>query len=330
MGNVEKSLKEIGSFMKLPGANLFMTSTTKLFNWAQKSSIWPLSFGLACCAIEMMSTFASRYDLDRFGMITRASPRQSDLMIVAGTVTVKMAERIRTLYDQMASPKWVIAAGSCAISGDHYRHIYSVVPGVDWVVPVDVYVPGCPPTPEAFIDGILELQNLISKGKIAPTYNAATCTGKDAPIKTNGVKKEKNLIENRFVNQDEILQYASEYKKKGFLYLKFITATDFEEGLTLTYSLSNTKINEDVELNVNLRDNLEIDSLSNLFTGANWQEREIYDLFGIGFAGHPNLKRIMMPEDWIGHPLKKEYVMETPHLPYRPSREEYESWKTKL
>ena len=106
------------------------------------------------------------------------------------------------------------------------------------------------------------------------------------------------------MNQDEILQYASEYKKKGFLYLKFITATDFEEGLTLTYSLSNTKINEDVELNVNLRDNLEIDSLSNLFTGANWQEREIYDLFGIGFAGHPNLKRIMMPDDWIGHPLK--------------------------
>ena len=160
MGDVKKSLKDIGSFMKLPGANLFITKTADLFNWANKSSLWPLSFGLACCAIEMMATFSSRYDLDRLGMITRASPRQADLMIVAGTVTVKMGERIKTLYDQMTGPKWVIAAGSCAISGDHYRHVYSVVPGVDWIIPVDVYVPGCPPTPEAFIDGIMELQNI--------------------------------------------------------------------------------------------------------------------------------------------------------------------------
>ena len=171
--------------MKLPGANLFISSTEDLFNWAQKSSLWPLSFGLACCAIEMMATFSSRYDLDRLGMITRASPRQADLMIVAGTVTVKMAERIKTLYDQMAGPQWVIAAGSCAISGDHYRHIYSVVPGVDWVIPVDVYVPGCPPTPEAFIDGILELQKIIAKGETSPTFKLKAIdsySGKREPL----------------------------------------------------------------------------------------------------------------------------------------------------
>jgi NADH-quinone oxidoreductase subunit B len=330
MGNVEKSLKDIGSFTKLPGANLFTTSTTKLFNWAQKSSLWPLSFGLACCAIEMMATFASRYDLDRLGMITRASPRQSDLMIIAGTVTIKMAERIKTLYDQMASPKWVIAAGSCAISGDHYRHIYSVVPGVDWVIPVDVYVPGCPPRPEDFIEGIMELQNLISNGKISPTYNVSTGGKNQIDIKKTKTKKQKNLIENKFINKNELLNYASQYKNKDFLYLKFITATDFEEGLTLTYVISNTKLGEDMEFHVNLGNSLEIDSLSKLFVGADWQEREIYDLFGISFSGHPNLKRIMMPEDWIGHPLKKEYDMDTHNSPYRPTREEYESWKTKL
>ena len=193
MGNVKKSLKDIGSFMKLPGANMFMTKTEDLFNWANKSSLWPLSFGLACCAIEMMATFSSRYDLDRLGMITRASPRQADLMIVAGTVTVKMGERIKTLYDQMAGPKWVIAAGSCAISGDHYRHVYSVVPGVDWIIPVDVYVPGCPPTPEAFIDGILALQDIISKGKSAPTFNSVSCERKS--IDEVKVKKKEILFD---------------------------------------------------------------------------------------------------------------------------------------
>jgi len=156
-------LEDLGEVIRLPGLGVLLTTTKKLFSWAEKSSLWPLSFGLACCAIEMMGTFASRFDLDRFGVITRQTPRQSDLMIIAGTVTVKMAERIRKLYDQMPSPKWVIAAGSCAISGDHYRHIYSVVPGVDWVIPVDVYVPGCPPTPEAFMEGILELQRKIMK-----------------------------------------------------------------------------------------------------------------------------------------------------------------------
>ena len=150
--------------VRFPGGGIALLRTDALFHWAQKSSMWPLTFGLACCAIEMMATFAGRYDLDRFGMILRPTPRQSDLMIIAGTVTIKMAPRIRTLYDQMAHPKWVISMGSCANSGDHYRNVYSVVPGVDHVIPVDIYVAGCPPTPEALLEGIFALQRKIMEG----------------------------------------------------------------------------------------------------------------------------------------------------------------------
>jgi len=148
---------------KFPGGEMILTSTEKLFSWARTSSMWPLTFGLACCAIEMMATFASRFDLDRFGMISRGSPRQSDLMIVSGTVTIKMAPRLKRLYDQMPEPKWVLAMGSCAISGGIFRNTYATVPGVERVVPVDIFVPGCPPTPEALTDGILKLQKLINE-----------------------------------------------------------------------------------------------------------------------------------------------------------------------
>jgi NADH-quinone oxidoreductase subunit B len=136
-----------------------------LLNIARKNSIWPFTFGLACCAIEMMAAGASRFDLDRFGAgVFRPSPRQADLMIVAGTVTRKMAPAIQTLYDQMPSPKYVIAMGACAISGGLFeRDAYGVVPGVDTLVPVDVFVPGCPPRPEALIRGILKLQEIITR-----------------------------------------------------------------------------------------------------------------------------------------------------------------------
>nr|CDS30903.1 NADH dehydrogenase (ubiquinone) iron sulfur [Hymenolepis microstoma] len=130
-------------------------------NWARKNSIWPISFGLACCAIEMMQMAGPRYDMDRFGVVFRASPRQTDLMIVAGTLTNKMAPALRRIWDQMPHPKWAISMGSCANGGGYYHYSYSVVRGVDRIIPIDIYVPGCPPTAEALLYSILQLQKKI-------------------------------------------------------------------------------------------------------------------------------------------------------------------------
>lgn len=145
------------------GPNVITTTTDQLFGWARKNSLWPVTFGLACCAIEMMSSAMSHHDLDRFGVVFWPSPRQCDLMIVAGTVTNKMAPAIKLLYDQMPEPKWVIAMGGCASNGGPYARSYSVLPGVDHVIPVDVYVPGCPPRPEGLMFGIMKLQEKIKR-----------------------------------------------------------------------------------------------------------------------------------------------------------------------
>ena len=140
-----------------------IASVDKLVNWARTGSLWPMTFGLACCAIEMMHAYVSRYDLDRFGVVPRPSPRQSDVIIVAGTLTNKMAPAFRKVYDQMAEPRYVISMGSCANGGGYYHYSYSVVRGCDRVVPVDVYVPGCPPTAEALVYSVMQLQKKIKR-----------------------------------------------------------------------------------------------------------------------------------------------------------------------
>jgi NADH-quinone oxidoreductase subunit B len=171
----------VGGVSDTVGANFITTQLDKLVNWARRSSLWPATFGLACCAIEMMATTMPRHDLARFGMERfSASPRQSDLMIVAGRVSQKMAPVLRHIYDQMTEPKWVISMGACASTGGVFNN-YGLVQGVDSIVPVDIYVPGCPPRPEMLIDGIMLLHEQIRRGEYVTTREVV-----EAPSEARG------------------------------------------------------------------------------------------------------------------------------------------------
>ncbi|OMH79500.1 NADH dehydrogenase [ubiquinone] iron-sulfur protein 7, mitochondrial [Zancudomyces culisetae] len=166
--NIPKTHEELNTPSN--AAEYVFTTLDKVYNWAFTSSTWPVTFGLACCAMEMMHMAAARYDQDRVGIVFRATPRQSDVMIVAGTLTNKMAPALRRVYDQMPEPRWVISMGSCANGGGYYHYSYAVVRGCDRVVPVDVYVPGCPPTAEALFYGILQLQKKIKRNRLTTMW----------------------------------------------------------------------------------------------------------------------------------------------------------------
>ncbi|KAI1331737.1 mitochondrial NADH-ubiquinone oxidoreductase 20 kd subunit [Xylariaceae sp. FL0255] len=168
-GLTTRERKEVPLASEVPkkGAMQYaLTTLDQVANWARQSSLWPMTFGLACCAVEMMHLSTPRYDQDRLGIIFRASPRQSDVMIVAGTLTNKMAPALRQVYDQMPDPRWVVSMGSCANGGGYYHYSYSVVRGCDRIVPVDIYVPGCPPSSEALMYGIFQLQRKMRQTKI--------------------------------------------------------------------------------------------------------------------------------------------------------------------
>src|SRR3989304_4419484 len=258
----------MGLEQKLGNMGVVTTTLEQAVNWGRANAMWPMLFGLACCAIEMISTVMPDNDLSRFGMeLMRASPRQSDLMIVAGRVSRKMAPVLRRLYDQMPDPKWVIAMGDCAACGGIFNN-YAIVQGVDEVVPVDVYVAGCPPRPEALMHGIVTLHHKVEKEKLAayaqrpPSPAAAGRAPRAAPA----------LMFTRLAGQTAVDYWPDEPRFAVVYQLHSL-----EKGLTLRLLLHLTG------------DAPSGASVVEVFPSANWHEREVFDMFGIRFTGHPDL-----------------------------------------
>ncbi|MBI3967348.1 MAG: NADH-quinone oxidoreductase subunit NuoB, partial [Chloroflexi bacterium] len=345
-------------------------------NWGNRSSLWPLMFGTACCFIEMASAAASRFDLARFGSeVMRASPRQADLMIVPGTVTKKMIPEIVRLWHQMAEPKYCIAMGACAISGGPFKEGYHVVSGVDEFVPVDVYVPGCPPKPEALLWGIIKLQEKIA-GHPLPELWSADDRGAPVPLLGPDLIDERQVAEirrraaetpppsvdtpygkgkppalvaagqcvlegaedllgalalpnvaepatdgKRTFAVGQLVAVAGALQSAGWTYLSSATGVDYADHLEVVYHFFRIPADgldlapgyATAERGLALRAGVErenpvVASLTPLYPGVDFQEREIYDLFGVRFEAHPHLTRILLWDEFEGHPMRKDYV----------------------
>jgi NADH dehydrogenase I D subunit len=336
-----------------PRENFFTTTASSLVNWARKGSLWPYPFGTACCAIEFMATVSSHYDLARFGSeVVRFAPKQSDVLMVLGTINDKMAPVLKQIYDQMAEPRWVISMGACATCGGFYR-AYHVMQGIDEIVPVDVYIPGCPPTPEAVLDAVIKLQQQIEadtrlsyerhprQTKLKTPEIDATVHGLGPPPRALVRFLEENqevhgpiadAFRRRFpadiismrefrgdlsisVKRQNIKPMLAALKTDpefDFKMLLDVTAVDYlgerESRYDVVYhmlSLSN-KHRLRLKAAVPAADPT-IDSAIDVWKGADWSEREVFDMFGIRFNGHPDLRRILTHSQFEGHPLRKDF-----------------------
>ncbi len=370
---------------RYPGGVKMVDSIELLVAWARANSMWPLVYGTACCAMEMMAAGSSRHDWARFGVeVARATPRQADLIVLAGTIVEKMGKNLVTLYEQMPAPKYVIAMGSCAISGGpFYYDAYSVIKGGDRLIPVDVYVPGCPPRPEALLYGIMELQEKIKKegrrnpwkiGDLLTTPFIDTHTkAKDdwaileqkndqeqlaareqfkldnpdfKPAKAVRLKKEKfeaikhekseargisNLVllqkiqkhfpevsvfEQEHIldltvpqkNYTDLIQFLKQDEELGLDLLLQLSAIDWKDHFDILVHLLSTRDGHKLFLRCRVdKEEPEIETISHIFRGAEWHEREVYDLFGIQFRNHPDMRRIFLNNDFPGHPLRKDF-----------------------
>ncbi len=312
-----------------------------VYNWGRRNSLWPLQFGLACCAIEMICTAASRFDIARFGAeLFRASPRQADLMIVSGTVTKKMVPMIVRLYNQMPEPRYLISMGACATAGGPFKEGYNVVSGIDKFLPVDVYIPGCPPTPQALLHALITLQKKIDQQSIreVPWYR------KEAPAEIPVPELGPDLVDPKraqeikeicskplpqppapppmilappvnppmlLVEPADLLQRVQQLKlRDGFDYLTNLTCVDYQDCYEVVYHLYSTKRpTPPLALKVRARKgDPRVPSVISIWPGADLQEREVWDLYGVRFEGHPNLKRILMWEGFQGHPMRRDYL----------------------
>jgi NADH-quinone oxidoreductase subunit B/C/D len=376
--------QDIKAFMKTE--DLLFAKADALINWARQYSFWPMFFGLSCCFIEESIAITSRYDMSRFGAeVLRGSPRQADLLITSGTIFKKMAPAILRLYEQMPEPKWVISMGSCSNCGGMYD-VYSVVQGIDQILPVDVYIPGCPPRPEAVLQSIVLLQEKVKSEKPTrsvlhlrggtqgsqnpllvdgrtkvrdargPGYNGTPLRGtsvtppqfwgsrsdlmwtptahrieltrRDQSLAHGLEEKFGGSVQQASSTSDMLTFHVAQPKLKAVLrYLKTeatpkfrrlddLTAIDESArrernafpDYTLVYHLLSYESASRIRLKVALHgEDPTTQSITDLWPSANWYEREVYDMFGIRFEGHPNLRRLIMPYDWEGHPLRKTY-----------------------
>jgi len=396
----------------LPGGRHLVNAVDFVINWARANSLWPLTYGTACCAIEMMAASMPRYDISRFGSeVFRATPRQADLIILAGTIVDKMAEPLKTLYEQLPGPKFVIAMGACTISGGpFYYDNYSVIKGADRLIPVDVFIPGCPPRPEALFYGLMKLQEKIKQGSIrrhwapgglntTPIVNihkkiteewAEAEKKKDAEMAEARKKfKEENPdykpfkipkvpaevfpeiprapgratgLPNRRILElvrarlpdlvlngrpdatpesvealpaDTLLDFVvdpARYREVMALlkddpelrmnFLADLTAVDWKDRYEVVVLLKSVPAGHqflvrvpaakrelsDEERARAISPDAELPSIADLYPAANWHEREVFDLMGIAFSGHPDLRRILLKDDFAGHPLRKNFA----------------------